>query len=912
MRKTINRRVPAVWTVMGVWVLSGLFSGIKAQAQQGRDVVSADSIWQQLESEYVLSSNELNQGLTVSPLELLKGRIPGLSVYKKGSDPNGEYDYQLRGFATFQNVTPLLVVDGVMVNSERLIDPADIVSIRVLKEVTAISSYGSRGAMGVIEITTFETGELNDGAVVVDASSQTAFSKVSGFIPVMGRDQYLAAGGVDLGANTNWQNLTSHNAWSLASNITVKGRRGSTNYSLSGTFRNIEGVLLGSGFERMNGRARIQHKAVDDRVSLAMGVATARQETDFSFREAFRYANLFNPTAPVRFDNGAFYQPVLFDNYNPLSIPELNINDGQSKDLNYFAEASFKLTEQIYLSSQFAQEFNAATYGEFYHSTSFFRGLANNGLARRTFTDNKRTYFDAEGIFTTQVTPQLTLTSISGYSYQTDFHESLTVQMGNLPTDELGYYAIDLSADRVLGLSGSGFGSAFIDSEASPIEKRIAFYSRLFFSFDNFLTGMLALRREGSNKLGRNARWATFPSFSAGVDIKHFWNTGLFDDLMLRVDSGQTGMLPDEAGLSQNRYRYDFSGGGSVFQVHDGNPELGWERMKELYLGMDFRLLEGDLSGSFDIYKRTTSDLIRDVFTGFSGSSSGTQYQNVGEIETKGWELALDYKILRRQNLQWVTGINLSGYRSRLTKYHLEEFVVGNPGAPGQGSTNMLRVAVGEKLGQFWGTVFTGVVNNGFPVFKDLNNDGNLITDMGSALSENNDFTELGSAVPDLELGWSHNIRYKRFTFELLFTGAFGHSLVNVYRMFYEPVDPGAISSYNRVITDKAVDGLEVSLFSSMYVEEADYLKLNYLHASYSFSVPEGKAIRQVTAFATAENVFTLTGYTGLSPEPVVYDRGPVDNGGRPGRNTPFVMGIDRRNSYLPARSFILGLRMSF
>lgn len=602
----------------------------------------------------------------------------------------------------------------------------------------------------------------------------------------------------------------------------------------------------------------------------------------------------------------------MFDNYNPLSILELNTNDGQSKDLNYFANASLKLTDQVYLSSQFVQEFNSASYGEFYHSNSFFRGLANNGLARRTFTDQNYTYFDTEGIFASQIAPKLELSSSWGYSYQTGSYESLIFQMGNLPTDELGYYAIDLSAHRVLGFNQGGFGVSFIDSDASPVEKRLAFYSRLKFSYGDVLTGMFSLRREGSNKLGKDARWATFPSFSTGIDIKHFWKTGFFDDLSLRLGSGQIGMLPDEAGLSQDRYRYDFSGGGSVIQVQDANPDLGWERMKELYLGLDFAVLGGDLSGSFDIYKRTGNDLIREVFTGLSVSSSGIQYQNVGEIETKGWELALDYQILRSRNFQWASGINLSGYTSTLTKYYQEEFVVGNPGAPGQGSTNMLKVAVGEELGLFWGPVFTGVVNNGSPVFKDLNNDGQLITDMGNALSENADFTVLGNAIPDFELGWSHKIGYQGFSFELFFTGAFGHSLVNVYRMFYEPLNPGALNTYNRVITDKIVEELEVSMFSSLYVEKADYVKLNYVYASYSFNIPEVKAIQKLETFATLENVFTLTGYTGLSPVPIVYDRGPQDNGGIQGSVNPFVMGIDRRNSYLPARTFVLGLRMSF
>ena len=220
----------------------------------------------------------------------------------------------------------------------------------------------------------------------------------------------------------------------------------------------------------------------------------------------------------------------------------------------------------------------------------------------------------------------------------------------------------------------------------------------------------------------------------------------------------------------------------------------------------------------------------------------------------------------------------------------------------------------GEEIGQIWGPVFSGEVDeSGSPVFVDINNDGRLRTDSGSALAPDSDFTTLGNAIPDVEIGWTHTVSYKSWSLNTLIRGAFGHSLVNINRLFYEPIDLGALSAYNRIITDKAVEGLTVSRFSSLYVEKADFIKLDYLTVARRFNLNSLEGISSVTAFLTVENVFTITGYTGLSPEPVLEDRGPVDNGSR-FRSSPnrLSMGIDRRMNYLPAWSFILGVNLKF
>ena len=195
---------------------------------------------------------------------------------------------------------------------------------------------------------------------------------------------------------------------------------------------------------------------------------------------------------------------------------------------------------------------------------------------------------------------------------------------------------------------------------------------------------------------------------------------------------------------------------------------------------------------------------------------------------------------------------------------------------------------------------------------EDLNGDGVVKAEQGDALAEDGDFKELGNAFPDFTLGWTNQFFYKNWELNMFFRGAFGHSLVNTYRTFYEPIDPGAINSYNRVITDKAVDGLTVSQFSSLYVEKADFIKLDNITLAYNFDTSNIGYVNNIRAYATIQNAFTLTNYTGIDPEPVYVDIGTVDNGGRLGTPDVLSPGIDRRNNYFTSRIFTVGVNIGF
>lgn len=860
-----------------------------------------------------VSEAEFNQGNVNDAASLLQGKVPGLSIYNKGGDPNGTPVIRLRGISTVgANTEPLVVIDGVIGASLDNVDPNDIETISVLKDGSAAAIYGTRGSSGVILVTTKKGKLSTSGAgsgdnVQVDYNGYVAAATVAKNIDVMTPEEYVAAGGNDLGARTDWQDLVTRTGISNVHNLAISGGSAKTTYRVSGNFRDVNGILEKSGFDQFNARANINHTALGDRLNLTLNASATERESNYSFNEALRYAVLYNPTAPVRFDNGNYFQAVLFDNFNPVAIVEQNINDGQDKTINLNAQAEYTILDGLSIFASGSKQYNSGSGGEFYPSTSFFRGQ-KDGLARRYYNSYEFSLFETYGVYRTNVN-KFDITGTLGYSFFEEYSEGFSMEMANLPSDELGYHVIDLSGARVVG----GTSNVVIDSYASPEARVIAFFGRVNATFDDAVFLNASLRREGSTKLGKDHQWGLFPAVGLGVNVLNYASIDMMDQLKFRVGYGVTGALPGPNGLSQDRYDYSFSGQGTVSIAVDGNPDLKWEEKAEINVGVDFALLDEALGGSVEFYTRNINDFILPVAVETALYPSGTQYQNVGKLKTTGFEFALDYDVIRTNDMLWNTGVTFSTYETILEEYINDEQMLANLGSPGQNSTNMIRVAVGEEIGQIWGPVFDHVDENGAPVMKDLNNDGQLLTGQGDALDENGDFTKLGSGIPDFEISWSNVVNYKNWDLNAFFRGAFGHSLVNTYRAFYEPIDPGAINSYNRVKSDKAVEGLTVSQFSSLYVEKADFFKLDNLTIGYNFDVSSNALFRKLRAYMSVQNVFTITGYSGLDPDPVLQDYGATDNGGR-ASSDPEVLapGIDRRNNYFTARTFTFGINFGF
>jgi TonB-dependent starch-binding outer membrane protein SusC len=860
-----------------------------------------------------LSPKDFNQGNVNDPSQLLQGKVAGLSIYNRGGDPNASAVIRLRGISTIgSNVQPLVVIDGVIGASLDNVDPSDIESINVLKDGSAAAIYGSRGSSGVILVTT-KRGSSKAGGMSVTYNGYVAAAEVLNRVPVMSASQFRAAGGNDLGGSTDWQKEVTRTGITQVHNLGISGGNQNTTYRLSTNIRDVQGILKKQGFDQINSRANLTHNALDNKLKIDLNMSFTNRNSDYSFSEALRYASLYNPTAPVRFSNGNYFQAILFDNFNPVAILDQNINEGKRRSLNYNAKIDYSITSDLTFTVNYGQQYENVLNGEYYSRNSLFRGLNRNGLARRYTSE--RDFTLAEGYATySKEFGKVDLSATAGYSYQQDNFEDLFISLGDFPNDNLGYSALENSGDLVKGIVNANNGID-IQSGISPNNKIIAQFARLNLSFDKAIFFNASVRREGSTKLGANNRWGVFPAFGLGVDLNKYLKIEKIDNLKLRVGYGVTGSLPNDAGLSQGQYNYSASQR-FLRNGRAANPDLKWEEKKETNFGVDFSVA-GKLSGSIDVYTRSIEGFVSEVPVQIAQFGADRQFQNAGSLKTNGFELNLNYDALQFGQVRWTPGVVLSSYKSTL------ESIVGAPvqvrsnfGAPGQNSTPLIRIGVGEEIGQIWGPVFAGVGDNGTVKFEDINRDGKILAEPGSALLENGDYKKLGSGIPTMEVGWRNQLTYKNWDLNVFFRAAFGHSLVNSFRGFYEPLDAGAINSYNRVITSKAVSGLTEAKFSSLYVEKADFFRLDNATLGYSFKTGSSKNLfKNFRLYASVQNAFIITNYTGIDPDPVLQDPGAFDNGGfapTAAQQDVLAPGIDRRNSYFTPRTFTFGLTFGF
>ena len=851
-----------------------------------------------------LSTKDFNQGNVNDPTQLLQGKVAGLSIYNKGGDPNSSATIRLRGISTVgSNTSPLVVVDGVLGATLDNIDPNDIETINVLKDGSAAAIYGSRGSSGVILVTT-KRGSKKSGGLAVTYNGYVAAASIFNKQPNMSAAQYVANGGNDLGSVTDWQDEVTRTGISNVHNLAISGGNQNTTFRMSGNFREIGGILKKSGFDQINTRANLSHTALEGKLRIDFNMAFTNRNSNFSFNEASRYATLYNPTAPVRFPNGNFYQAILFDNFNPVAILEQNINEGKRRSLNYGAQIDYDIAKNLTVSVNYGQQFESNNNKEFYSRNSLFRGFDRGGLARRYVSDRSFTLLETYAKYSKNF-GNINMDVTGGYSYQEDQFEDMFVELGNFPSDLLGVNALETSGDRLSGLPSL----TNISSSASPRNKIIAFFGRVNLSYDNAIFFNASVRSEGSSKLGKNNQTGIFPAAGLAVNLNKYLQLDKVDVLKVRVGYGVTGSLPNDAGISQGLFNYGFGGGGNVTSARDPNQDLKWEQKVEINAGVDFAF--GKVTGTLDVYTRNVNDFIlENTNKDVALFPSGRRFENLGSLKTNGIELTLNYNSIQFGEVRWTPGIVLSSYRTTL-----ESFLPGvavqaraNVGAPGLNSTPQVRLAVGEEIGQLWGPVFDGANANGTARFKDLNGDG-VFTGDATFLNPAADYQRLGRGIPTMELGWTNSVTYKNFDLNVFFRGAFGHSLSNNFRNFYEPIDPGAINSYNRIATSRAVAGLTEARFSSLYVERADFLRLDNMTFGYNFKLGQSKAVKSVRVYASGQNLFVLTGYTGIDPDPVLADPGNTDGGSfAPPIPDVLAPGIDRRNNYFTAKTFTFGV----
>lgn len=861
-----------------------------------------------------VKSDEFNKGNVNSPAQLVQGKVAGLSIVKPGGDPNQGYDIRLRGMSTIgANTQPLIVIDGVAGGSLENVDPNDIESIDVLKDGSAAAIYGTRGSSGVILVTT-KKGRA--GMTQVEYNGYGAVESVGKYPNVMNADEWRALSqetglGTDFGGNTDWFKETTRSALSQVHNLSMSGGNAGTTYRASVNFRDAQGVALNTGFKQLNGRLNLTQKALNDKLTVNLILGATHRSSQYGFNEAFRYASIYNPTAPVKSDDPAYdiydgyFQQVLFDYYNPVQILEEDKNDGTDKRLNIALRGTYEIIPGLSVDAFYSLQKQSFFRGRYYDKNSYWTGMDRNGLAARSTDEGSSELFESTLHYNTEISGA-TVALLGGYSYQEFMNEGFSASGGNFLTDAFGYNNLSASLDFANGL---GDVNSYKNSS-----KLIAFFGRVNVNVGEswFLTA--SARYEGSSRFGADNKWGLFPAVGAGVDLNNFIGSSSFDNLKLRVSYGVTGNQPAQNYLSLLR----LGPGGNFFYngafvpgyqpVSNANPDLRWEKKAEIDAGLDFSLWKSKLYGSLDFYTRTTTDLLFQYEVPVPPNLYSQSWVNIGEIQNSGIELALNWNAVNTGNFKYSVSftptyylsnklVSLSGtYNGSELSYGVRD--LGGMGAPGQSDVPLVRAEEGKPIGQLWALVFKEVDESGNLIFEDINNDGTI---------DPNDRQVVGNGLPDAEFGLNNTITYKNWDLNIFFRSVLGHDLNNTYRAFYEV--PNMIGSYNlpktatnmRNATTGTLLNNSSGVLSSYHIEDASFIALDNLSLGYTFNLPASSGFSKIRVYFAGNRLFYITGYQGVDPEPRYSDGG-----------NPLIPGIDRRNTWFRTRSVSFGVNLGF
>jgi len=875
-----------------------------------------------------VKAEDFNGGNINDPLQLVQGKVPGLSISKIGGDPNGGSTIRLRGLSTLgANAEPLIIIDGLIGASLESVDPNDIASIDVLKDGSAAAIYGSRGSSGVILITT-KKGAKGSTSVEYNAyvSSESIANQVDVASPAEFKRLRPAS---DRGSSTDWLDLVTRDAISHAHNIALSGGFGGTAYRASFNIRNIEGVGLGDGFRQLNGRLNLTQKALNDKLTIGVNLSATNRKATYAFREAFRYAVTYNPTAPAFFPEGStnplvgkyggYYQEENFDFFNPLAIAEQSTNNGDIKELVMGARADYQLFEGFTAGVSYAVQRESEQFGSFYDKDAYFRGFNTDGSASISSNDRLNELFEITGNYTTGFGGNNVLTLLGGYSWQNNDSYSSNATNGVFISNDLSFYGLGAGQDLDRGRAALGNGR--------DVYKVIAFFGRVNLNIDDTYFFMASARREGSTRFGEGNKWGIFPAVSAGVTLSNLVDIAGVDNLKLRVGYGETGAIPPGSLLGQRTYvergSFFFNGGfvPAYGPDRNPNPDLKWETKGEFNAGLDFALADSKLTGTFEYYTRSTRDFIYEVNVPVPPNQASRTWANLEDVELKntGIELSLGYLFGNKNGVSWEPRVLFSTYSTVLDTVSVSGeskfpfFQSGgqvfndftSPGAPGLNNLPTMVVQGGQEIGQMWGFTFDRVGEDGSFVYKDLNGDGVITSD---------DQSVIGNGLPDFSLGINNSFTFGDFDFNFFLRGEFGHDLINSFRTFYEPL--GSRTIENLVVTEFFNENLTATpAFNSYYVEDASFIALDNATLGYKLKLPAGGSFKSLRLYLTAQNLFFITDYSGVDPSVRYADPGGTDNGGFAGREfnpDPLYPGHDRRNNYFRTRSLIFGLNLGF
>jgi TonB-linked SusC/RagA family outer membrane protein len=866
-----------------------------------------------------VKSEDFNVGSVQDAGQLIQGKVAGLSLNTTTGDPTQGTSIRLRGNTTLYGTStdPLILVDGVP-SDLNTVAAEDIESIDVLKDGSAAAIYGTRGTNGVIIITTKRAGANYTSNVEYTGyvSTQTIANKLDMLTAQDYRDQIAAgtrAASDDLGGDTDWLDEITRTPVNHVHNLTFRGGNAKTNYLATVNYRNTEGIFLESYAERFTARADINHSMLDDMLNFNLGILTKTEKmnsynANLGFNGyTYRQALIYNPTSPVKDENGNWMeQPGAFNYDNPVS--RIKESDGETSNnlTRVTGTVTFKPIKGLNIKSlvSYSKWNQTIGYAETKKHISTVRSGVN-GFASNNATENAEKLLDLTAEYKTNIGDH-NFTILGGYSWQNFVGRSFYAYNNDFQSDQFGYNNMGLGVGATEGSTNWGMGS---DKTKTNL---IGFFGRLNYNYKNRYLLMASVRHEAASQLyGTNDPWGTFPAVSVGwrlTEEPFMKNVSFLNDLKLRVGYGVTGTQPDAILLGKALLGYGapfYSNGQWIRTLsftQNPNTHLRWEEKRETNIGVDFAMLNNRLSGSIDAYKRKIDGLLYDFSVNIPPNAYATTRANAGVMENKGIEILINAVPVTNDKFTWNTNVTFStnsnklvSLASELASEEVEYFTDGSTGEPIQTFTH--RIDVGGKVGNFYGFKVIDVDDEGKWIYEDA--EGNAVNyDDFDHSFENKKV--LGNGIPKYIGSWNNTFTYKNFDLSITMRGAFDFQILNFERMYLEntkTVQYNRLKSAYDKVFGKAVLSTDMDLeYNSYYIEDGDYWKIDNITLGYTMK-NLGRYIQKARIYASTMNTFVITGYKGIDPE--VYSGG-------------LTPGNDGRDKYPTTRTFTLGVNLTF
>lgn len=859
-----------------------------------------------------IAAKDMNQGAIVNPLSLITGKAAGVNITQMGSEPGSGPSVRIRGISSLIGGNdPLVVVDGIQGNMDLLnqVPPTEIESIDVLKDASATAVYGSRGAPGVIIVTTKKN---KAGKTTMEYVGSTSVDFIPKKLDMLDADQwwvtaqkYGVPASANHGSNTDWYGILTQTGITQTHTLSFGGGTDKFNYRASLTAILQDGVVINSSNQKYIGRIQATQLALDDKLKLTFNLNTGVNNVTSSIGEVgtvsyksnlITNSILARPTDPVFNTDGTYFtDPTVFQYLNPYAVAQSATNERQNDNLFGSLKAELDLGKGFSANWFGSWRKTNTTIGYFMPAVSTDalavdqKGYANikNERQNEKLTNVSLTYKKTFGIHS--------FNALALYEWQSQTYQGNYAQARGFINDKTTYNALQFG----------DFSKVQSNDITSYKNDRtlVSYLGRLNYSLlDRYLL-TASIRRDGSSVFGANNKWGNFPSASVAWQINKesfMANQTLFNELKLRVGYGETG---NQQGLYPQTSLSLVSGSGTTYFggmpitnfniTQNANADLKWETKKQTNIGLDFSLLDNRLRGSVDVYDSKTENLLFDYTVPQPPYPYNKIKANVGSISNKGLEVALAYDVIKTDNSTLTLAGNLSLMKNEVL--NLSGSINGvplNTDYVGWGAANSYLVQ-GKPIGAFYILEHTGKNENNVETVKDR--DGNGIIDQGV---KSPDRYYAGSALPTYTFAFNPSYRYKNFDTSVLVRGSGGNKIYNGLRSNLSRLENIGKSN----VLESALDtGIYTSPYGSdLWLEDGSFVRLENVTAGYTFRFMD-KYVDSIRLSLTGNNLLLITNYSGLDPELNISGSGdPNDNFG------------GDRGMYPRTRSIVFGLTVKF